>query len=366
MSACPIPGARGSLKPEGTGSCGVLILGEASGLDELADGLPFRPHGQSGAVLERAIRRIGATREMFVLWNVLPCHPPGNFISPKWEAAAIEWGREQLEEQLERFKPRVILALGNTAVRATTGLTGRHLGVHHLSGYLLPPLHNHYPPIVAAFHPAYLRRGKMGYFSVLMRCLRLAMLVAREGRQPTPPPLDPAPPGYQLSPTEQEAKEFVRLVEDGEGWLAYDIETPYSTEEENAEEEAGAINSIQFSLSPNSGIFFPWREPFIEVARTILASSIKKAGWNNWRFDDPRLRENECTINGENHDLMWAWHSWQPDLPRGLQFAASMQGPSISSPTHSWPWPWKALDAQAPRFYGVVDCAVLSWMLTYQ
>jgi hypothetical protein len=208
----------------------------------------------------------------------------------------------------------------------------------------------------------------MGYFSVLMRCLRLAMEVAREGRQPTPPPLDPTPAGYQLSPSEAEAEEFARLVINAEpdAWLALDIETPYSTEEESAEEQAGEILSIQFSLGPGTGIYFPWREPYIETAKKILAAPIRKAGWNSWRFDEPRLRAKGCVIAGESHDLMWAWHHWQPDLPRGLQFAASMQGPRIAEPTHSWPYPWKALDAQAPRFYGVVDCDVLSWMLTYQ
>lgn len=52
---------------------------------------------------------------------------------------------------------------------------------------------------------------------------------------------------------------------------------------------------------------------------------------------------------------MWAWHHLQPDLPRGLQFAAAQMG---------WPWPWKHLAVASPAFYGIVDVDVLQWMVS--
>jgi len=367
---CPIPGARGVGKTEGTGSNGVLILGESLGKDEVADGgLPFRPHGQSGSVLERAIRRIGCTRDQFVLWNAVPTQPPGNKLAKtKYEAEAIAWGREQLEEQISKFKPRAIVALGAIPIRSASGLCGDKLSVGHLAGYVVPGVRSSYPPVICTYHPSYLRRGAMSHMSVLMRTLRLAIQVAHDGRQPQLPPTDNPPPGYILHPTPSQAEEFLYQVrhQPEKGWLAYDIETYYSTDEEEAEEhDAKDIKSIQFSLSPNTGIFFPWREPYIGIAKQVLASSGKKVNWNGWRFDDPALRVAGCSINGQIIDLMWAWHHWQPDLPRKLQFAAAMQGPAIANPTHSWPWPWKHLDRVNPQFYGVVDVDVLQWMVNY-
>jgi uracil-DNA glycosylase family 4 len=366
---CPIPNARGTCRPEGTGANGVLILGEAMGDQEVIEGLPFRPSGQSGAVLERSIKRIGTSREQYVLWNAVPVQPPKNKLSgASYETAAVEWGRTMLEEVIDKYRPRVILALGATAVRQTTGMCGPKMSMNLLTGYVLPPLKPSYPPVVACFHPAYLRRGKMSHFGVLMRCLRLALRVAQGLNQLVLPPVNDPPPGYILHPTEAQAQEFEYEVrhQPEEGFLAYDIETYYSTEEDEAEEhDSKEIRSIQFSLRPDSGIFMPWREPYTESARRILASETCKGGWNNWRFDDPAIRATGIEINGKIIDLMWAWHHWQPDLPRKLQFAAAMQGSRIHEPSHSWPFAWKHLDSQSPQFYGIVDVAILQWMINY-
>jgi DNA polymerase len=341
--------------PHGYGSNGVMLLGEAPGEDEDREGQPFWPGAQAGSVLERAIRRIGANREQFVIHNVVPSRPPNNYLEgAPYEAEAVAWGRPYLEQAIAAFRPRCIVALGNVAVRATTGLAGAKLVVSSLTGFVLPSRWDGIP-VIPAFHPSYLRRGKMSHFGVLLRCLRLAVTVAREGRTPVVPDPDNPPEGYQMHPTEDDARIFAELATEAR-WLAYDLETPFSTNEDSAEEAEGeqSIKSIQFSCASGGGIFFPWRSPFREIAGRLLASRIPKLGWNNWRFDDPILRANGCTIGGESHDLMWAWHHLQPDLPRGLQFAAAQQG---------WPWPWKHLDAAKPEFYGIVDVDVLQWMV---
>lgn len=359
---CPVPNARVVGKPEGTGSLGVLILGEALGrMEEEDDGLPFRPWGEAGSVVERAIRRAGFDRQQFVLYNVVPCHPPSDWlVGAPWEQAAVEWGRRLVADVIAHYRPRVILALGEVATRSSTGLAGNKLGVGNLTGFLLPNRDAGGIPVIPCYHPSYLRRGAMGLLGVLIRCIRLAVQVAREERQPTLPPVDMPPPGYLLRPTELEADLFARSIEHGDfNSVAYDIETAYSTAEDSAEEieenaGVGAILSIQFSTGPDSGIYLPWREPFIGIARRILASGTRKLSWNGWKFDDPLLRAAGCAIGGESHDLMWAWHHLQPDLPRGLQFVAGQLG---------WPWPWKHLDAQNPAFYGITDVAILQWML---
>src|SRR5260370_23382391 len=68
--------AEGFSLPEGTGSLGVLVLGEALGKWERDDGLPFRPGAQAGSVLERAFRRCGLFRAQFRLYNTVQCRPP--------------------------------------------------------------------------------------------------------------------------------------------------------------------------------------------------------------------------------------------------------------------------------------------------
>ena len=340
--------------PQGSGSIGVMVVGEAPGAEEDAAGIPFCPHAPAGSVLERAIRRRGMSREQFLIVNAVPSRPPNNYLEGAfYEHEAVEWGRPYLESAIERFRPRAILALGNVATRATTGLAGPKLGVGSLTGFVLPSRYG--VPVVPCFHPSYLRRGAMSHFGILLNCIRSAVVVARQGLVPAVPDPDSPPPGYQMYPNESDALAFERSVE-GARYLAYDIETPYSNSEEDAEEAEGeqSIKSIQFSIACDSGIFLPWRDPFISIARRLLASRIPKLGWNIWRFDNPVLRANGCRIDGETHDLMWAWHHLQPDIPRGLQFAAAQLG---------WPWPWKHLDAAKPQFYGIVDVDVLMWMV---
>jgi len=357
--------SRNILEPQGTGANGVLIVGESPGAEEDAYGTPFCPHAQAGSVLERSIRRIGMNREQFVITNTVPSRPPNNWLEgAPWAAEAIAWGRPFLEEAIATFRPRAILSLGAVATRSLTGLAGPKLGISHLAGYVVPSNYGSIP-VIPCFHPSFLRRGKMSHTSILMRCLRLAVQTSYNRTAAELPSPNDGP--YVLRPSPEMAEGFLDIASRaGDNWLAYDIETYYSNAEEEAEEhDAKDIRSIQFSLSPGTGIFMPWRDPYIRVAKNILALPIRKCGWNNWRFDDPALRAAGAAINGEIHDLMWAWHHTQPDLPRGLQFAAAMQGPNITQPTHVWKYPWKHLDAAHPEFYGIVDVDVLQWMLNY-
>lgn len=342
--------------PQGLGSLNVLVCGEAPGESEDANGVPFWPGAPAGSVLERAFTRQGMRREQFTLTNVVPCRPPNNFLDgAPWEAEAVAWGMTHLDAAIADTRPRAILALGNVATRATTGLAGDKLGVSLLTGYVLP---SRWPslPVIPCFHPSYLRRGAMSHFKVLMDAIRKAVAVAREQRQPVVPDPDNPPREYHMYPSESEAWDYAAHAQLIGGYLAYDIETPYSTNEDAAEEADGiqTIKSIQFSHSCESGIFLPWRPPFIEIAKHLLASRLPKLGWNTWRFDDPVLRSAGVHIQGPSHDLMWAHHHLQPDLPRGLQFVAGQNG---------WPFPWKHLDKASPSFYGIVDVDVLQFLV---
>ncbi len=355
LEGCPIPGALGLCQPEGTGANGVLILGEALGQEEYLDGgRPFRPWAQAGSVLERAIRRAGFTRDQFLLYNMVPTHPPNNWLEgAPYEHEAIEWGRVHLQRVVTEYRPKIILSLGAVATKATTGLTGPKLGIGNLCSFLLPPRDAWLPPVVPCFHPSFLRRGAMALLQVLIRVLRLSVQWAAESKQPTVPEPERPPHGYQLYPAPDCLDWLMTSARNAEV-IAYDIETPYSTDETEAEERAGDIRSIQFSFGPRSGIYLPWRDPYIAAARSVLSLPNSKAGWNNWKFDDPLLRAHGVEIAGTIHDLMWAWHHLQPDLPRGLQFVAAQSG---------WPWPWKHLDHAHPGFYGIVDVDVLHFLM---
>ncbi len=346
--------ATGFSRPEGSGANGVLAVGEGLGRSEAHDGLPFRPFAEAGSVLERAFRHCGLSREQFRLWNIIACRPPHDRLEGTgYEIDAIEHCRVHFDRVVAEMKPRCLLALGNVALRTLTGMAGRYQTITHVRGYVL-----HSPrygiPVVATLHPSYVRRTDLVQFRVLVQDIGLAVQVAADGCD------QKRINDYNEYPSVAEARAFLARVRVawirpalGEhirtGLLTYDIETMTSkdvAEDERDEDTSWEITQIQFSLAPGTGIAFPWEEPYISIAREIFAVPIRKAGFNNWGYDDPRLRRYAIKIAGENHDLMWAWHHLQPDLPANLQFVASFYGMDA---------PWKHLGESKPRYYGCCD-----------
>lgn len=182
---CPLYGdAKGFSKNEGSGTNKVLIIGEALGHNERADGLPFRPFAQAGSLLERAFKRCGFSREQFHLTNICRCQPPEDFLAgARYEFEAIQHCRQYLEETLRTFHPRAILALGGTATRELTGLSGTKQGVSYVRGYVIPCI---LPealniPVVPSFHPSFIRQGHQEMFGILCHDIQRAVDVAKTG-----------------------------------------------------------------------------------------------------------------------------------------------------------------------------------------
>jgi uracil-DNA glycosylase family 4 len=159
---------------------------------EARDGLPFRGYAPSGSVLERTLRRLGLARDDFFLTNILRCRPWGNVLDgASYEHEAITACEPNLLEVLRRFRPKVLIALGNVPTRSLTGLAGEKRTVSHLRGYVLRALPQFEQAagrsaddpllVVPSFHPAFLRRGAIHLTGVLARDIARAVNV-RQGR----------------------------------------------------------------------------------------------------------------------------------------------------------------------------------------
>jgi uracil-DNA glycosylase len=132
----------------GTTSSGIVFVGEGPGADEDAQGLPFV--GKAGQLLDRMIEAMGLQRDDVYICNVVKCRPPENRKPEESEMAAC---RPFLTEQLELLQPKVIVALGATAVQGLLGLT---MGITRLRGQWR--LYRGQIPVMPTFHPAYLLR----------------------------------------------------------------------------------------------------------------------------------------------------------------------------------------------------------------
>ncbi|MEO7299697.1 MAG: uracil-DNA glycosylase [Verrucomicrobiota bacterium] len=129
----------------------LMFVGEAPGADEDAQGEPFV--GKAGELLTRIIQTMGFTRETIYIANVLKCRPdmPGQSSgNRKPTTDEMNTCLPYLLEQIDIIKPRVIVALGATAVE---GLFGKPLPITKLRGNWQTFRDT---PVMPTFHPAYL------------------------------------------------------------------------------------------------------------------------------------------------------------------------------------------------------------------
>lgn len=127
----------------------LVFIGEAPGADEDAQGLPFV--GRAGQLLDKMIAAMGLSPEKDVyICNILKCRPPDNR-RPTPEEMSLCF--PYLHEQLALIKPRVIVALGNTAVSA---LLDTKIGISKLRGSW--KLYRGTTLVMPTYHPSYLIR----------------------------------------------------------------------------------------------------------------------------------------------------------------------------------------------------------------
>lgn len=128
----------------------LLVIGEAPGQDEDAQGEPFV--GRAGQLLNSMLRAMGYPRETVYIANVIKCRPPGNRDPTPAEVASC---LPYLNRQIELIAPKMILVVGRIAAQnllATEVPVGRLRGQVHRYGARGTPL-------IVTYHPAYLLRS---------------------------------------------------------------------------------------------------------------------------------------------------------------------------------------------------------------
>jgi DNA polymerase len=133
----------------------LLFVGEAPGEEEDLQGEPFI--GKAGQLLTKIIGAMEYTREEIFIANVLKCRPDmpagesGNRKpKPAEMATCLPW----LTKQIDLIKPKVIVALGLTAVE---GLLGEPCTMRDVRGKWLS---YNGVPLMPTYHPAYLLRNQ--------------------------------------------------------------------------------------------------------------------------------------------------------------------------------------------------------------
>ncbi len=134
---------------EGSEKAKIMFVGEGPGETEDKTGRPFV--GNAGEVLTKMIENVvGIKREEAYIANIVKCRPPNNRVPTPSESASC---KPYLEKQIELIAPKLIVALGGTALNA---LTGQNYSIMKMRGSVLD---YHGIPLIPTYHPSFIIRN---------------------------------------------------------------------------------------------------------------------------------------------------------------------------------------------------------------
>jgi len=352
------------IPPDGQGYSGVMIVGDSGWEWEAKEGRVFA--GPAGQFLEKHIfRRLGVQRNAFTLTNTTWCKAPYlNFYDKAGPEATviIEHCRPYLDELIDKVKPKVIVPMGNVALRRVCGVNGiqAHQCYVHDTPYGIPA--------VPTYHPSYLMQDNLAFTPVALFAMRRALEIAKAGR------FERILTDYCLDPSLPDLKQWMaRYGHSFDLTHAVDIENPWGKLEDRDKDDphkgsGWEITRCGFSfnrelettgkISCGLAASYPWAEPFISFTRELLARA-KRVVYQNANHDRPRLDAAECPTLGAVDDTMWCFHYLQSDLPKGLKFFAPFYTdmPEWASQKDAQPAWYNACDNDATlrSFFGMRD-----------
>jgi len=170
---------------------GMMLIGEAWGQEEARVQQPFV--GRAGFQLNRSLQGIGILREEVYIANVINERPTRNDFSVYYEdkrrkipTERLRGARDSLKLKIRELKPKVVVPLGNEALKAITDCTGiedwRGSIISSNLGFIVPTIHP----------SAVVRGGGEGgwYLPAVAHDLRRAKLVAEGKIGPTTPQIE--------------------------------------------------------------------------------------------------------------------------------------------------------------------------------
>ena len=318
----------------GPSSARIMIVGEAPGADEEYHQIPFA--GRSGSELTSMLHEAGFIRTECFITNVIKYRPPNNdldhFIHPKktspppgfvhylgkFVSPCVVEGVDELQADIARIKPDLIICLGNTPLWALSGGSKAGIGTWRGSQLSLAGTR-----VLPTYHPAAVLR-QWSFRAIAVADLRRArQWLDGEAKQRDWNFI--VRPGF--STALETLGELKHRADTGPLLLSVDIET-----------RGGHIACIGFAWSETAAICIPlmcvenqdgyWDlESEVAVVRAIRAllthPNVSVVG-QNFSYDAQYIHRFWHFTPNVRHDTMLAQGLLWPGLPKALDFLASM------------------------------------------
>lgn len=304
---------------EGNRDARIYIIGEAAGANEDKTGRPFS--GGSGRMLEGMLIEAGIQRSECYLDNVIQVRPPkGNFDSyytdkgRKTPTDDLLDAYKRFERDLEGHNPRVIVALGNEALRALTG----KVGITKWRGSILPCKWGN-AKVIPAVKPAMVMKQYQYRPVTVMDFARVKREAEIEGWTPY------YNDNLIINPTFTMVMDTLEYIGKQEK-VAFDIETTQNQ-----------ILCMGFAWSKEDAlcvpIFFGGSSWWNEAEELAIVKAMQKLFRNpkvkfiaqNAQFDMTFIKDLwDIDVANLWMDTMIAFHCVYPELRKGLDFLSSI------------------------------------------
>lgn len=295
----------------------IMLVGEAPGREEDRIGKPFQ--GAAGNQLNRGLVAAGIDRNECLIANVARERPPKNDIGfyfydkkhtqPKERMQ--EWIKT-LEQEIKMYRPNIVVALGDTAMWALTGLHG----ITKFRGYVTESTLVRRVKVLPTFHPANVMRVPKNFLPFVMD-LRKALY-------------------HSAFPEIKEDKSTLVIDPDKDFFISYceDLIKRNKIIAVDIESTRSHVNRIGIARNENFAVTlgilkgeytcFPERDE-IEIWRALsrLLEKVPQI-YHNGSYDIAVLwyrNHFKCNLV---HDTMIAGHVTFPECPKSLGFLASM------------------------------------------
>ena len=328
---------------ENVRQCDVMIVLETPNNADVRAGKPGQ--GQSGAILRSLLDEVGL--DDVYITNVVKCQPPKNRSPNKDELKAC---RQYLDDEIDRVKPKFVLALGSTAAKAVLKIS--KITMDH--GKILENPKWSFKGM-AAFSPAYAMRDPSKLEPLKRDLQRFAQIVKGT--------FDDELPKVRIIRTPDDMDDFFQASKQADRF-SFDTETtglfPHNPDE-------GRVRCLGIGF-PGSVWVFPLNvlgTPFLTYASQsrlvrwlVQALHGKMSIAQNGKFDNQWLARKYGVYFHLNFDTGLAHHVLDENSPHGLKEMARtyLGAPDYDLPLKEKIGPDDQINLEALYTYCGYDC----------
>ena len=143
--------AKNIVFSDGNPKSRIMLIGEAPGVNEDDEGLPFV--GRAGMLLDKMLAAINLDRKKVYISNIINYRPPENRRPTDEE---IKRYLPFITKHIEIINPKILVLLGSTAMNA---LIGNDVVISKMRGkWIEKKFGNCKTSVIITFHPAFLMR----------------------------------------------------------------------------------------------------------------------------------------------------------------------------------------------------------------